>query len=177
MTEVVQRVRAWLRTPEGTKLFRYTMVSVISTAVSFIVLFLVYGVLKLWGAVASTVFANAVATFPSYWLNRRWAWGKSGRSHLAKEVLPFWTMAALGIAFSIVGASLAKHIGTKYGLSHAEETVLVLVANVLSFGIFWVLKLMLFNRLFRVPSLLEEISEHVEEEDEEQEDRQGAALG
>ena len=177
MTESAQRVREWLRTPEGTKLFRYTMVSVISTGVSFVVLFLVFGVLKLWSEVPSTIFANAVATFPSYSLNRRWAWGKSGRSHLTKEVLPFWIMAAAGIAFSIVGASVARHIGIKYGLDHAEQTVLVLVANVLSFAVFWVLKLMLFNRLFKVPSLLEEISEHVDEEDEEPADRQGASLG
>ena len=62
------------------------------------------------------VFANAVATFPSYWLNRNWAWGKSGRSHLMKEVVPFWVMSAFGIAFSIVGASVARHLG--HGRSH-----------------------------------------------------------
>jgi putative flippase GtrA len=177
MNEQVQRFREWVRTPEGTKLFRYTMVSVISTGVSFVVLFLVFGVLKLWSEVPSTIFANAVATFPSYTLNRRWAWGKSGRSHLRKEVLPFWIMAAAGIAFSIVGASVAHHLGVKYGLSHAEQTVLVLVANVFSFAIFWVLKLMLFNKLFHVPSLLEEISEHVDEEEEGTKDRQGVSLG
>jgi putative flippase GtrA len=177
MNEQADRFREWLHTPEGRKLFRYSMVSVISTGVSFFVLFLVFGVLKLWSEVPSTIFANAVATFPSYTLNRRWAWGKSGRSHLTKEVLPFWIMAAVGIAFSMVGAAFAHHLGIKYGLSHAEQTVLVLVANVLSFGIFWVLKLMLFNRLFHVPSLLEEISEHVDEEEEQAADRQSATLG
>ena len=176
MTETARRVWEWLHTPQGTKLFRYTMVSVISTGVSFVVLFLVFGVLKLWSEVPSTIFANAVATVPSYTLNRRWAWGKSGRSHLTKEVLPFWIMAAAGIAFSIVGASVARHIGIKYGLNHAEQTVLVLAANVMSFGLFWVLKLMLFNRLFHVPSLLEEIGEQVDEEGEEEADRQGATL-
>jgi hypothetical protein len=54
----------WLHTHEGRKIFRYTMVSVISTAVSAVVIVLVYGVAKVWTEVPSTIFANAVATFP-----------------------------------------------------------------------------------------------------------------
>ncbi len=155
----------WLHTHEGKKIFRYSMVSVISTAASFTVLLIVYGILQLWSEVPSTVFANVVATFPSYWLNRRWAWGKTGRSHLGKEVLPFWMMAGIGIAFSIVGASVARHIGKTHHLGHAELTALVLAANVFSFGLFWVLKLMLFNRLFHVQPLLDEIDEELDAEE------------
>ena len=118
---MVSRIEAlydWLHTHEGRKIFRYTMVSVISSSVSLFVIFIVYGVLRLWSEVPSTVFGNVVATFPSYWLNRKWAWGKHGRSHFLKEVVPFWTMAAIGIAFAIVGASLAKHIGKALDLDH-----------------------------------------------------------
>ncbi len=171
---MVERLWAWLHTPEGIKIFRYLMVSVITTGVSFSVLLFVYGILQLWSEVPSTVFANVVATFPSYWLNRNWAWGKSGRSHLTREVIPFWVMSGTGIAVSIVGASLAKTIGTRLQFSHVEQTVLVLAANVFSFAVFWVLKLMLFNRLFHVPSLLEEISEHVDAEDAEEESQEAA---
>jgi len=172
MSEMIERLWAWLHTHEGRKIFRYTMVSVISTAVSFIVLALVYGVLRLWSEVPSTVFANSVATFPSYWLNRQWAWGKSGRSHFVKEVIPFWTMSAIGIAFSIVGAAVARHIGIKYQLDHLSLTIVVLLANVVSFGIFWVIKLLLFNRIFHV-SELEEVEEHLEME----EHSEGAQIG
>jgi putative flippase GtrA len=151
--------RHWLHTHQGRKIFRYTMVSVISSVVSAIVIVLVYGVAKWWTEVPSTIFCNAVATFPSYWLNRQWAWGKSGRSHFMKEVVPFWVMAAMGIAFSIVGASLARHIGTHYRFGHTEQTVFVLVANFLSFAVFWVVKLLVFNRMFKVE--LEEFDEHL----------------
>jgi putative flippase GtrA len=147
MPGLLQRFLLWLQTREGKKIFRYSMVSVISTGVSFSVLLIVYGVCHVWSEVPSTVFANVVATFPSYWLNRSWAWGKSGRSHLMKEVVPF----------SVVGATVARHLGA--GHSHFDKTVLVLLANLLSFGVFWVAKLMLFNRLFHVPDLLEEIDE------------------
>ena len=156
---------AWLHTHEGRKIFRYTMVSVISTAVSLFVIALVYGVLHLWGEVESTIFGNAVATFPSYWLNRKWAWGKHGRSHFMKEVVPFWVMAALGIAFSIVGAALARHYAIKYNLDHFETTLLVLAANVFSFAIFWVAKMLVFNRLFRTE--LDEFDERLTQEERE----------
>jgi putative flippase GtrA len=155
----LHKLYAWLHTHEGRKLFRYTMVSVISTAVSLSVIFLVYGVIGWKSEVLSTIFGNAVATLPSYWLNRKWAWGKSGRSHIMKEIVPFWTMAALGIAFSIVGAAVAKHIGKTHHLSHPEQTALVLFANVVSFSVFWVVKLIVFNRMFKVE--LEEFDEHL----------------
>jgi putative flippase GtrA len=166
--EQLQRTYAWLHTHEGKKIFRYTMVSVISTAVSLVVIALVYGVLHIWGEVPSTVFGNFVATFPSYWLNRKWAWGKHGKSHFMKEVVPFWVIAFAGIAFSIIGAAVARHISIKYSLSHFDTTVLVLAANVVSFAIFWVLKLFIFNKLFHHQVELEEFDDHLAHEEEEE---------
>ena len=160
----VQRVEhLWQKrhTPEALHLFKYTMVSVVSTVVSFGVLFIVFGVLKLWGEIASTVFANVVATLPSYYLNRKWVWGKGGRSHLTKEIIPFWSLSALGIFVSIGGAALARHISIEHHLTHPEQTALVLAANLMSFGIFWVLKFIVFNRMFHVHPL-EELDELVE---------------
>jgi putative flippase GtrA len=169
MPELLERFVLWLNTREGKKIFRYSMVSVISTAVSFTVLVIVYGFIFKHSEVQDTVFANCVATFPSYWLNRNWAWGKSGRSHLTKEVIPFWAMSIFGIAFSVIGASIAKDIGHHFHGHHAhlEQTVLVVAANLLSFAIFWVAKLMVFNRLFHVPGLAEEIEEHMANDEEE----------
>jgi putative flippase GtrA len=171
----LQALNDWLHTHEGRKIFRYTMVSVISSIVSLVVIAIVYGVLHLWSEVPSTIFGNFVATFPSYWLNRKWAWGKHGRSHFWKEVVPFWTMAALGIAFSIVGAALARHVAIKYNLDHFETTLVVLVANVLSFAVFWVAKLLVFNRMFKTE--LGEFDEHLtyEEHEEAQEEESTSA--
>ena len=168
MLERLQKSYDWLHTHEGKKIFRYSMVSVISTAVSLIVIAIVYGVLHIWTEVPSTIFGNFVATFPSYWLNRKWAWGKHGRSHFMKEVVPFWVMAAAGIAFSIIGAALARHISVTHNLSHFDTTVLVLFANVLSFAVFWVVKLLLFNKLFHHQVELEEFDEHLTHEEEEE---------
>jgi len=62
---------------------------------------------------------------------------------------------------SIFGAAAARHLSKVHHLSHLEQTVLVLLANLVSFGIFWVLKFLIFNRIFHVHPL-EELDELVE---------------
>ncbi len=161
----VRLVHLWERrdTPAAQKLIKYTMVSVISTIVSFGTLALIFGVLHLWGEITSTVVANVIATIPSYYLNRAWVWGKGGRSHLMKEIVPFWVMSAIGIVVSMGGAAVARHVGNVYHLSHFEQTLVVLMANLISFGMFWVFKYLLYNRLFHVHPV-EELDELVEAE-------------
>jgi putative flippase GtrA len=106
-----------------------------------------------------------VASVPSYYLNRKWAWGKSGRSHLRKEVLPFWAMSALGTSFSLIGAFLVKDYTQSHGTSHLMTTVMLQAANILSFGIFWILKLVVFNKIFHIGEL-EEFDEHLTAEEQ-----------
>ena len=110
MTQALARAWRFSRTPEGLKLIRYTAVSVISALTSLVVLTIVYGVLRLWSEVFSTLFANVVAGVPSYILNRRWVWGKSGRSHWWREILPFWVMSLTGIGFALLTATSAPQI-------------------------------------------------------------------
>ncbi len=148
MGEALGRVWRWVRTPDGLKVVKYTAVSAISALTSLVVLTVVYGVLQLWAPVPSTLFANVVAGVPSYILNRRWVWGKSGRSHLWREVLPFWVMSLTGIGFALVTADLAKDFASAHHLHHLARTVLVVGANVAAFGILWFLKFLILNRLF-----------------------------
>jgi putative flippase GtrA len=148
VVEAVLRLWRLYQTPRGKKLARYTMVSGISAGVSFVVLAIVYGALRLWSEVPSTLFANIVAGVPSYYLNRMWVWGKTGRSHLMKEVIPFWVMSITGILLSMLTASLARSFAETHHLRHLERTVLVLGANISAFGILWVLKFLILNRLF-----------------------------
>jgi hypothetical protein len=70
-------------------------------------------------------------------------------------------MSAVGILVSIGGAAIARHIGIEHHLSHFDQTIVVLAANVMSFGLFWVLKYILYNRLFHVHPV-EELDDLVE---------------
>ncbi len=150
---VARLVSLWRlrKTPDGKKMFRYTMVSVISTVVSFVTLGLVYGVFRVWTEVPSTLFANVVAAVPSYYLNRRWAWGKTGRSHIRKEVLPFWGLSIAGMLLSILTSSEARRIGVDYfDHDHLIRTAIVEGMNLFAFGVLWLVKFVVFQRLFRV---------------------------
>lgn len=136
----------------GRKMFRYTMVSVISTVVTFTVLGIVFGVLRLWTEVPSAVFANVVALIPAYHLNRIWVWGKTGRSHWRREVLPFTAISVVGIFVSIASAEVARRISVENHFSHLSATALLLTVTFVAFAVLWLLKLLVFNRVFRISS-------------------------
>ena len=161
---------AWSKSHQGKKLIRFTLASVITTMVSLTTILVVYGFHVITGIYTATLFGNVVAIVPSYYLTRAWAWGKRGRSHLRKEVLPYWLMSFAGIAFSLLGAMWVKQIVHAHDLDHLVDTILVAGMNLVSFAVFWVLKILLFNRIFHT-NTIESIDEHLWEE----EARQGAA--
>src|SRR5487761_1903619 len=148
MPRVLRQVVAWTRTHEGRKILRFTSVSAVSTLVSFTSISVLYGFHIVKGVIWATVLGNLVATLPSYYLNRSWTWGKRGRSHFRKEIVPFWLMSFAGIGVSMIGAAWARHEVKSHHWAHLTNTALVSFTNLFSFGLFWVLKIMVFNRIF-----------------------------
>lgn len=155
---------AWSKTHQGKKLIRYTVTSLITTGVSLSWILITYGFHIIHGVVGATLSGNVVAIIPSYYLNRAWAWGKRGKSHFRKEVVPYWTMSFLGISFSLLGAYLVKHLVHTHHWSHLVNTGLVAGVNLLSFAIFWVLKILVFNKIFHTDKL-HDIELHLEIEE------------
>ncbi len=145
----VDRLWEFARSPEGVKLLKYTLVSAISALTSIVLLAFVYGVLGLWTEVPSVLVSDILAGIPAYFLNRQWVWGKSGRSHLWREVIPFFAVSITGIGFAIVTASLARNFANAHDLQHLARTVLVVGANIGAFGLVWFAKYLFLNRLFR----------------------------
>lgn len=133
------------RSPKGQKAIRYTLTSVVSVAVSQVILFVLLG-LAHWTARSANITACSIATVPSYYLNRTWAWGKSGKSHFWKEVAPFWSLAFIGLAFSTWAADFAesKVVGID---SHLLRTGTVMAAALGAFGVLWMAKFVIFNEL------------------------------
>jgi len=164
MPDRLRSLLAWSKTHEGKKLIRFTAVSVVSTAVSFTSISVLYGFKIIPGVMWSTLAGNLIASLPAYHLNRIWTWGKRGRSHFRSEIIPFWSMTFLGIAVSQIGAYWARSEVHSHHWAHIFNTALVSFTNLFSFGLFWVLKMMVFNRIFRVDEL-EEIEEHLSAEE------------
>ena len=121
---------------------RYAMVSAVAVVVSQLVLLTTSGLLG-WGPIASNVTAVAIGSIPSYVLNRAWVWGKRGRNHFWREVVPFWALAFVGLGFSTLLVALAHEWN--------EATWVPSVANLVAFGILWVVKYLVLDALlFRV---------------------------
>jgi len=152
------RVRQIIAHPSSLKLIKYAGVSVISTVVSQVTLFMTFGVWRVMSEVPANILANAVATVPSYYLNRKWVWGKGGRSHLWREVVPFWVLSFVGLAFSSLAVWLAGNFARSHHYGHATTVILVNMANLVSFGILWVVKFLIYNKLFHIDPV--EYEEH-----------------
>ena len=134
MSPSLAALRARARTPGGKKAVRYTMVSAVSVAVSQVSLFVLFALLH-WTARSANIMACAIGGIPSYYLNRRWAWGKKGRSHLLKEILPFWAIAFVGLAFSTVAADLAEARAPDITASRLGQALIVNAAVIAAFGL------------------------------------------
>jgi putative flippase GtrA len=126
------------------KILRYGTISVVSTAISLSCLFIFYrwiGLSPTW----SNILATCIATVPYYYLNRMWVFKKSGRSHLTKEVLPFWTIAFVSLVLSTLAVKFAGSQVHSISSKNVRGAILV-AANLATYGILWIAKFVVFNR-------------------------------
>ena len=141
--------RRWYATPHGRRMTRYAMVSGVAVPVGEIGILIGLKALALTAGWAN-VFGNSLGAIPSYYLNRSWVWGKGGRSHLLKEILPFWVITIIGVIFG----GWFGHLGGEYARHHRitgnTRVVLLLAANLAAFAILWVAKYIFFNRVLFV---------------------------
>lgn len=144
MSSVKQSVRKTLGGHDLRKILRYGTISVVSTAISLSGLFVFYrwiGLDPTW----SNVLATCIATVPYYFLNRMWVFKKSGRSHLTKEVLPFWTIAIVSLVLSTLAVKFAGSQVHSVSSKNLRGAILV-AANFATYGALWIAKFVVFNR-------------------------------
>jgi putative flippase GtrA len=138
-----------------TRLLRCMGVSVISTIVSVTVLAASTAGFGFEAWIAN-VLATAVATVPSYHLNRRWTWDKRDASDLWREIMPFWLLSFAGLVLSTLAVALTDTWLHGAHLGEPLRTLVIVIAHLSGFGILWVAQLVLLERvLFRRPSPLE----------------------
>ena len=65
----------------------------------------------------------------------------------AMEVVPFWVLAFLGLAFATWAADLGSTLAGQADASHAVTTAVVMGSSLLAFGVLWVGKFAIFNAL------------------------------
>jgi putative flippase GtrA len=146
MSSLIGRVGSWHRSPHFKRVLKFGTVSVISTVIAQTVLLLTFDVGHVASAMVCNVIATAVSTFPAYYLNRTWTWGKRGKSHLWREVAPFWILAFIGLVFSTLLVGLAAHNADRVSNSQEVKDLFVHGANFFAYGLIWVARYCIFNK-------------------------------
>lgn len=146
-TSVVQRC---LQPTQGDgsvhKFIRYSMVSAVAVVISQVTILICAWVFGLSGIAANTIGA-VVATPASYELNRKWAWRKGGKSHLWREVVPFWGLTIVGWLASTGTVEIADSLCKSHGVTGLARAVAIMFASLFAYGVVWIGKFFLFNRL------------------------------
>lgn len=127
-----------MRNPALRKMVKYASVSLVGVVSTTVMLTIFHGVLGM-GAQPANISAVMISSIPAYLLNRSWVWGKSGKSHFRREVLPFWAFALAGLALSTLFVGLVEQ--------RTEATIPVLAANLSGFGLLWVARFFVLDRL------------------------------
>jgi putative flippase GtrA len=128
------------------KFIRYTMVSGVAVIISQVTLVLCTGVFGLSAILSNTV-AAIVSTPASYELNRKWAWGKSGKSHMWREVAPFWGFTLIGYLGSTGTVQLADTMTKSHDVHGLPRVLAIMGAQLFAYGIVWIVKFLVFNRI------------------------------
>lgn len=149
MVEIGAPLR-WVRSDRGRRWMRYSAVSVVTVLVGQVVLAVAFGALG-WTARSANYLGFVLAGGLSYWLNRSWTWGKRGRSHFLREVIPFWVLALAGLALSTWAVGAAEAAASRLGSARGVATVLVMGASLAATGMVWVVKFVVFDRVLFAP--------------------------
>jgi putative flippase GtrA len=129
---------------------RYSSVSVISTLVGMTTL----GVLVATRAMSpgwANVVATTAGTIPSFELNRRWVWKKTGSRSVLREIGPFWAISFIGLALSTVAVAVTAAWADRHGVHPATRTMLVEAASVAAFGSIWLAQFVVLDRFLIRP--------------------------
>ena len=143
------------RRPWIAKWAKYSAASLSGVVTSTATLFVLLEIVDM-GAVAANVIAVTLGALPNYLVNRAWTFQKRGSHSFTREVLPFWAMAFLGLVISTFAVAWAAD-------RWPDNTLVVMIANVASFGVLWVARFFLLERVLFKP-LADIIEDHEDAE-------------
>jgi putative flippase GtrA len=121
-----------------TKFIRYSIASLVAVTCGQIALWTLTLGLD-WDGVPANLGSVAVGSVPNYLINRYWTWQQSGRNRLWTEIVPFWTMAFLGVVLSTFAVAYADD---EWGTPLA-----IALAQLSGFGVLWFARFLILDKV------------------------------
>lgn len=127
----------------GEKIMRYCGVSVVNVIVGQSILAFCLVVLE-FGGVLSQFVSATLSAIPAYILSRRWVWKQRGKDSFRTEVLPFWTMAVIGLTFAVTCIAIMERF--------TDQPIVIMATSLAAFGVVWVGKYFVLDKImWRIP--------------------------
>lgn len=133
------------RTEAGRRAIRYASTSVIGVGLTQALLLLFQAPMGI-PPVQANLLAVSIVAIPAFMLNKYWVWGKRGRAHMRREVLPFWLFTVAGWALSTLCVYLVVD-ATKTAANPHGNKLAVQLANIAGFGVLWILKYVFLDKI------------------------------
>lgn len=122
-----------------TRGLRYSLVAAVNVIVGQSLLLVLQGFIRpSW----ANVVAVGISAVPAYYMNRIWVWGKRGKSHWKKEVLPFWLFTLAGLLLSTIVIWVVHRF--------TDAKLVINFSQLASFGVLWVIRFFVLDKLFHV---------------------------
>ncbi len=118
----------------------------------------------LWKPVISNFVAVTITSVPAFLLNKHWVWGKRGKAHMRREVLPFWLFTVAGWIMSTIAVVLVVKF-TRDAANPDGVKIAVQGANIAGFGVLWVLKYIFLDKIMFGPAHHTPYDEDIEAEE------------
>ena len=122
-----------------TRGLRYALVAAVNVVVGQTLLLALQGAM---GPSWANVLAVGLSSVPAYYMNRAWVWGKRGKSHWKKEVLPFWLFTIAGLVLSTIAIAIVHRF--------TDGKLIINFIQLVAFGILWVVRFFVLDKLFHV---------------------------
>lgn len=136
------------RTEAGKRAIRYVATSGFGVVSTQVLLFVFLHGLD-WKPVPANFTAVTIISIPAFMLNKYWVWGKRGKAHMRREVLPFWLFTVAGWILSTLAVVVVVNLTKDPNVPELVEgnKYAVQAANIAGFGTLWVLKYLFLDKI------------------------------
>ncbi len=134
-------------------LLRYAAGSVVATVCSEVTFLVLYGPVHA-GTTTASVLGWLAGALPNYWLNRTYAWRRQGRASLRSEVLPYIAIVLVTLVLATVATGAADRLLQHLEVAESVRWAAVGATFLGVYGVVFVLRFLLLDKLFRRAQLL-----------------------